>query len=102
MVTKQTLMEIGDILPEVVEDIVEQHKDGVKTFEIVLDLYNSELNFNNADITSGQRVWTESEITKIVNKVINDIPEPTHQEIQNVIEDNNIEYEEQMRIEGDF
>jgi len=102
MVSKQTLIEIGELLPEVKEDIVEQYKDGIKTYEIVLSLYNSELNFNNADITSDQRIWTESELTKIVNKVIDEIPEPSNQEIQNQIEDDRMDFEEQMRIESDF
>lgn len=36
--------------------------------DIVCELYNDELNFNNADPTSGQRVWTEAQLKAIVDK----------------------------------
>lgn len=36
---------------------------------IIDDIYNSEKNFNNADVTSGQRIYTLQEIKEITSKL---------------------------------
>ena len=38
--------------------------------EILEDAYNHELNFNNADVTSGQRCYDEQEIEKLTYEVL--------------------------------
>lgn len=49
-----------DLIKEIAKDIVKEIEDGVS------EAYNSELNFNNADVKSGQRCYTEDEIREML------------------------------------
>jgi len=51
---------IGDTVEDTFEDIVE-------------DLYNSEDNFNNCDVTSGQRVRNREEIRELLIREIKQV-----------------------------
>lgn len=47
-------------------------KAELEQFQEVLtfDLFNHEANFNNADTTSGQRVYTEAELRQLIKETI--------------------------------
>jgi hypothetical protein len=55
---------------ELKEKIVELLDDDVDFDSIVSELYNDESNYNNADKTSGQVVFTEAELQSEVDKVL--------------------------------
>jgi len=43
----------------------------ISNVDFILDeLYNDELNFNNADITSGQRCYNKDELKALIKKTI--------------------------------
>ena len=37
---------------------------------MIQELYNDELNFNNADITSKQRVYSEQELKDLIKEIV--------------------------------
>ena len=53
--------------------IEECFENGYDETQVVDELYQSELNFNNADKTTGQRVWTEDELRSMVKEVAKNI-----------------------------
>ena len=110
MTTKQQLMETADLLPAFVEEVTEWFDEEYSTHTITETMYNSEMNFNNADKTSGQRCWTEEELHKIINQIIIDLKAETTRctncackipaEDVNMYENSTTEYGSEMIIEG--
>ena len=58
----------GDELIQIQEEVKECLADGWDIEELAEELYNCENNFNNADVTSGQRCYTFDEIHDAVFK----------------------------------
>lgn len=56
----------GDELKKIKEWVSEYISEGDDLNELVEEIYNDETNYNNADITSGQRCWDYDEIHEAV------------------------------------
>jgi len=66
---KEKITERGSITQNII-DLIDL---GWNLDDIAEDLYNDESNFNNADITSGQRCYSYTEIEEQVNKVLEEL-----------------------------
>ena len=70
MITKEQTQNTADLNICFVEEVKDWFDENHSVEEITTIMYNSEWNYNNADTTSGQTIWTEHELTKIINSII--------------------------------
>jgi len=70
MNTKEQTMDTADLNIGFVEEVKDWFNDGSSIEDITTLMFNSEWNYNNADTTSGQVIWTESELHKIIDEVV--------------------------------
>lgn len=63
--------ELIKTMKEEIKELVKEHlANGDDITDLAQELYNHEINFNNADTTSGQRCFTYSEIDDEIQRLI--------------------------------